>query len=826
MTSLKRLTIESLGCNKESLDELDPHINAIVGDNGAGKSALSEGLLFALYGLNKVPDARSNGESRDNPTFYDNIHQHRCVRAVLQEPTGTLFEVVSESTGRQATEPVVAPENRALFDAYLGGVSRDEFKTLWHVAARDINSIQSRSTQTVGRLAAADFNIPQEPPKVLKNLENTLNEFEKGGASGILRNALKEITQTESTCNDLETQSRELFADVSRQAELATEVRGVRRTKDELVEKQRTLISDATNVQTARDNMVRLSEEHEQNSARVTLARQAYEALKQEQDQLVLGLSAQIEDVCNKRGLLDNYMHQRDEAELALDKNRAEAQQLGELIAPLDSFQIDELIREADTLRLQEETAQNEYEKLRLELQELDKQGAAESAEQQGNTGGMGRALGWAGVIIGLLALIATLVIDSPLRMVIGVAGALVAIAGVFALTWKTQKESATPIVEQHSVITRVQFEAAQKRLENAREAWQAFIGRVFAEKAASIQGAQDTHLALKKIKRRLEIEQEYGVAKEKSTTASLQIDAIEKQITAIGQACGLPDTAGSGSRLLQALADRLSLAEVQSKRLDQQANELRQAQLADRESLGRIERAQKTLQEIAERYQVRPDAAEAELQTQELEIEKELERLNAQLDEALAEQGRLEERLKNAAGSEEMDAARAKNAAAHQNLDDLVDDYLVILIAQTLLARTIETYAHDPRAQLEKLTSELFVTMTNGAFERVSLERDHFGAYDHNGAFWEPVRMSEATLHQFYIALRLGILESRPEYGPSLPLVLDDAFESFDPQRRAAAFKALSKVAENRQVFYLAHESSPELESWAAEGKKFTLGV
>ncbi|MDI3270117.1 MAG: hypothetical protein QJR00_05375, partial [Bacillota bacterium] len=71
------------------------------------------------------------------------------------------------------------------------------------------------------------------------------------------------------------------------------------------------------------------------------------------------------------------------------------------------------------------------------------------------------------------------------------------------------------------------------------------------------------------------------------------------------------------------------------------------------------------------------------------------------------------------------------------------------------------------------------------------------------DGSFPAAFPLSQGTLHQIYLALRLGLLSHLEGEGEPLPLLLDETLVHFDGQRREATWNILRQVAEHRQVLY-----------------------
>ncbi len=109
----------------------------------------------------------------------------------------------------------------------------------------------------------------------------------------------------------------------------------------------------------------------------------------------------------------------------------------------------------------------------------------------------------------------------------------------------------------------------------------------------------------------------------------------------------------------------------------------------------------------------------------------------------------------------------------------------------------------------LEKATTRQFSAMTNGRYHTVKLAeswpRVFVSDSDHSDI--EPNHLSRGTADQLYFALRLAACEKLSRH-TALPLILDDPFSNFDPDRLALGMDILERVAAGgRQVILFTHD-------------------
>ena len=84
---------------------------------------------------------------------------------------------------------------------------------------------------------------------------------------------------------------------------------------------------------------------------------------------------------------------------------------------------------------------------------------------------------------------------------------------------------------------------------------------------------------------------------------------------------------------------------------------------------------------------------------------------------------------------------------------------------------------------------------------------------------------MSEGTVDQLYLALRVAAVEDAVRGGVRLPFLADDLFINFDDERAAAGFKVLAELARTTQVlFFTHHEHLAEIANRALAPAKIAV--
>lgn len=102
----------------------------------------------------------------------------------------------------------------------------------------------------------------------------------------------------------------------------------------------------------------------------------------------------------------------------------------------------------------------------------------------------------------------------------------------------------------------------------------------------------------------------------------------------------------------------------------------------------------------------------------------------------------------------------------------------------------------------LARKTADLFELLTDGRYGEVLLQRNLTALVQRRGESvpHESAFLSRGAAGQLYLTLRLGLLELLDEEG-LCPLILDDAFVSFDDERLRRTLVLLKELGEKRQI-------------------------
>jgi uncharacterized protein YhaN len=128
--------------------------------------------------------------------------------------------------------------------------------------------------------------------------------------------------------------------------------------------------------------------------------------------------------------------------------------------------------------------------------------------------------------------------------------------------------------------------------------------------------------------------------------------------------------------------------------------------------------------------------------------------------------------------------------------------------IAKHLMTKTIEKYNNEKLPILLNKAEDYLSYLTNGAYIRIhAKEKDDSGFLierkDHT--FFEANELSQATMEQVYVSIRLALATSLFEKH-KFPIIIDDSFVNFDHHRSNRVLKLLSNIKDHQVLFFTCH--------------------
>jgi len=196
------------------------------------------------------------------------------------------------------------------------------------------------------------------------------------------------------------------------------------------------------------------------------------------------------------------------------------------------------------------------------------------------------------------------------------------------------------------------------------------------------------------------------------------------------------------------------------------------------------------------------------------------IEELNRTLDELKRQQTELDERvggLRSELGRIDGSSAAAEAAEEAQgvlaSIREHVEDYVKLRLASLVLKQAIENYRAKNQGPLLERAGTLFTRLTLGSFSGLKTdysENDEpvLQGVRPDGNVVDVSGMSDGTLDQLYLSLRLATLEKYLETNEPMPFIVDDILIRFDDDRARATLEVLADLSKKTQVLFFTHHA------------------
>lgn len=193
---------------------------------------------------------------------------------------------------------------------------------------------------------------------------------------------------------------------------------------------------------------------------------------------------------------------------------------------------------------------------------------------------------------------------------------------------------------------------------------------------------------------------------------------------------------------------------------------------------------------------------------TDELELSliatrEERESVSQRLSEVLQEQGRIQSELEALQASDAFSCLRLREEGLKEQLRLRANEWAALALAEKLLEEARKTFERERQPDVLVRASSHFSKMTEGRYTRlIAPPGDSKVVMETaSGERRESLELSRGTAEQAYLALRLGFVHEFSKRSETLPLVMDDIFVNFDPDRAKAAMREILTLTDRHQV-------------------------
>ncbi|MHA6251636.1 AAA family ATPase [Oceanobacillus sp. CAU 1775] len=156
----------------------------------------------------------------------------------------------------------------------------------------------------------------------------------------------------------------------------------------------------------------------------------------------------------------------------------------------------------------------------------------------------------------------------------------------------------------------------------------------------------------------------------------------------------------------------------------------------------------------------------------------------------------------------DQLESSDAYSAKMHQfemekeKLNQLGREWAILKTEKEVLSDTKQKYRAKYLTKVMEETTHFLEKITNGNYVAVNApeNKETFWVVSEDGIRYDVNELSQGTMNQLYVALRLAISNVMTE-AHALPFILDDAFVHFDEGRNRKMIEILQQIATSQQM-------------------------
>ncbi len=195
-------------------------------------------------------------------------------------------------------------------------------------------------------------------------------------------------------------------------------------------------------------------------------------------------------------------------------------------------------------------------------------------------------------------------------------------------------------------------------------------------------------------------------------------------------------------------------------------------------------------------------DIQENELEVFQEQITAQIDKLENEIDQMRQERADIDADLSNMESSETHSEVLHRYNMEQEQLGKLAEEWSVYKTAKEMLIETKRDYRDKYLGVVIEKTTAYFKVLTANKYKHIYAPgaSTPFQVESIEGIRYEAQELSQGTIDQLYVSLRLGISDVMSEKH-RLPFIIDDAFVHFDLDRTKRIIEMLNDVATNQQI-------------------------
>lgn len=197
-------------------------------------------------------------------------------------------------------------------------------------------------------------------------------------------------------------------------------------------------------------------------------------------------------------------------------------------------------------------------------------------------------------------------------------------------------------------------------------------------------------------------------------------------------------------------------------------------------------------------------------LETKSREIDESINDLSSNIEDLAAQHARFMMEFSKMDSGPDAAVAAADVEQAKSDMSLQAEAYIRKRAEILLLRWAINRYRSEKQNPLLARASDIFSKLTLNNYKSLFVDLDgdnpKLASLTQDQAVISVEGMSEGTVDQLFLALRIAAVEDSINSGARLPFLADDLFINYDDDRAAAGFQVLYELSKRTQVLFFTH--------------------
>ncbi len=264
----------------------------------------------------------------------------------------------------------------------------------------------------------------------------------------------------------------------------------------------------------------------------------------------------------------------------------------------------------------------------------------------------------------------------------------------------------------------------------------------------------------------------------------------------------------------LQAIQSDLTETNQARQRLLTQANAKTEADfyellVAKEQQASNIKRKELLDEQIVKREALLAQYADVKASKDLYEQNKaELQQLRSKLTQLQRGEVELKHQLEQLEEGGTYSALLQEFALAETELREMAVEWASLLIAGDWIEAALKLGKEDRMPIMLQDTSDFFKRLTGEAYTSILFQKNGMKVKRKDGTVFLPNELSQGTVEQLYIALRLAFVKNTADI-VNMPILIDDGFVNFDSERKNIMFDLLEELSGTVQVIFFTFDDS-----------------